>query len=139
VDVINHVETYVNEMPTIEPEVRHGRWIFVGEETMHDGWTYRKHKCSECGFSTVEAINFCQKCGARMDAEDINVFTKDGMTNGDRIRLMTDEELSVFLGGIADNCSYNTCDNCPMYGACVDVPLSRYKWLRKEAEEDAAD
>lgn len=57
------------------------------------------------------------------------------LTNGDRIRAMTDEELSVFLGGIADNCSYNTCDNCPLYGACVDVPLSRDKWLRQEAEK----
>lgn len=57
-------------------------------------------------------------------------------TNADRIRQMTDEELSVFLGGIADNCSYNTCDNCPMYGACVDVPLSRDKWLKQEASEE---
>lgn len=57
------------------------------------------------------------------------------LTNGDRIRAMTDEELSVFLGEIADNCSYNTCDNCPLYGACVDVPLSRDKWLRQEAEK----
>jgi hypothetical protein len=58
------------------------------------------------------------------------------MTNGDKIRAMTDEELSDFLGGIADNCSYNTCDNCPMYGACADVPLSRDKWLREEATSD---
>lgn len=58
------------------------------------------------------------------------------MTNADRIRQMTDEELSAFLGGIADNCSYNTCDNCPMCGACVDVPLSRDKWLKQEASED---
>lgn len=57
------------------------------------------------------------------------------LTNGDRIRAMTDEELSVFLGGIADNCTYNTCDNCPMYGACVDVPLSRDKWLSQEVEK----
>lgn len=54
----------VDTQPTIEPEVRHGQWFFVGEETMHDGWTYRKHKCSECGFSTVEAINFCPNCGS---------------------------------------------------------------------------
>lgn len=53
-------------------EVRHGRWIFVGEETLHDGWTYRKHKCSECGFSTVEATNFCPNCGAKMDAPAVN-------------------------------------------------------------------
>ena len=55
-------------MPEIEAEpVRHGRWIFVGEETMPDGWTYRKHKCTECDFVTVEAKNFCQNCGAKMD------------------------------------------------------------------------
>ena len=61
--------------------------------------------------------------------------TKPPKTNADRIRQMTDEELSAFLGGIADNCSYNTCDNCPMYGACVDVPLSRDKWLKQEVSE----
>lgn len=59
------------------------------------------------------------------------------LTNADRIRQMVDEELSAFLGWIADNCSYNTCDNCPMYGACVDVPLSRDKWLKQEVSEDA--
>ena len=58
---------YVKSAPTIEAKpVRHGRWIFVGEETMHDGWTYRKYKCSECDFLTVEAINFCQNCSADM-------------------------------------------------------------------------
>lgn len=71
----------------------------------------------------------CDKAGATAD--------KHGkMTNADRIRQMTDEELSDFLGGISDNCSYNTCDNCPMYGACVDVPLSRDKWLKQEVETD---
>lgn len=56
----------IENAPTIEAEpVRHGRWIFVGEETTHDGWTHRKYKCSECGFSTVEAINYCQNCGSK--------------------------------------------------------------------------
>ena len=64
-------------------------------------------------------------------------ITAPPKSNADRIRQMTDEELSAFLGGIADNCSYNTCDNCPMYGACVDVPLSRDKWLKQEVREDA--
>lgn len=58
---------WVNDMPTIDAvPVRYGRWIFVGEETMHDGWTYRKYKCSECDFVTVEAKNFCQNCGVKM-------------------------------------------------------------------------
>lgn len=66
-------------------------------------------------------------------AEEIGAQPK---SNADRIRAMTDEGLSAFLGGIADNCSYNTCDNCPMYGACVDVPISRDKWLKQELSED---
>ena len=57
----------IETAPTIEPEIRRGRWIFVGEETLHDGWTYRKHRCTECDFVTLEAKNFCQNCGAKMD------------------------------------------------------------------------
>lgn len=57
----------IESAPTVESKpVRHGRWIFVGEETSQDGWTHRKYKCSECEFQTVEAVNFCQKCGADM-------------------------------------------------------------------------
>ena len=67
IDMIRQFYNSVSDFPTIDAEpVRHGRWIFVGEETMHDGWTYRKHKCSECDFVTVEAKNFCQNCGADM-------------------------------------------------------------------------
>lgn len=58
----------IEALPTAEPEVHSGRWIFVGEETMHDGWTYRKHRCTECDFVTVEAKNFCPNCGSKMDA-----------------------------------------------------------------------
>ena len=61
------------------------------------------------------------------------------MTNGDKIRAMSDEELADFLGGIADNCNYITCDNCPMYDACVDVPISMQKWLKQEVNEDAGN
>jgi hypothetical protein len=71
--------------------------------------------------------------------EALKAIVNQPKTNGDRIRNMTDEELSAFLGGVADNCSYNACDNCPMYGACVDVPLSRDKWLKQEVSEDAAE
>lgn len=65
---------------------------------------------------------------------------KKALSNADRIRKMTDEELSAFLGGIADNCinESDTCNNCPMYGACTDdFPLSVGKWLKQEVSEDA--
>ena len=63
----------IETAPTIEAEpVKHGRWIFVGEGTMPDGWTYRKYKCSECDFVTVEAKNFCQNCGVKMNEDNYN-------------------------------------------------------------------
>ena len=67
---IEAVLEYAENLPTIDAEpVRHGRWIFVGKETAHDGWTYRKYKCADCDFVTVEAKNFCQNCGAKMDGD----------------------------------------------------------------------
>ena len=36
---IKDTEVKLSKLPTIEAKpVRHGRWIFVGEETMHDGY-----------------------------------------------------------------------------------------------------
>lgn len=87
-------------------------------------------KCKDCtGFGWGECKTAGENEVACKDFE-----RKPKLTNADRIRQMTDEELSAFLGGIADNCSYNTCDNCPMCGACVDVPLSRDKWLKQEVK-----
>lgn len=61
------------------------------------------------------------------------------MTNGDRIRQMTDEELRDFLDKITDCCfSNNDCDNCPMKYS--DEPYYRCNieaWLKQEASEDA--
>ena len=91
--------------------------------------------CQECAAEHEQLAEWLTELKQRREAE----ITAPPKSNADRIRQMTDEELSVFLGGIADNCSYNTCDNCPMYGACVDVPLSRDKWLKQEVSEDAAE
>ncbi len=55
---------FLAEQPTIEPEVRHGRWIVRGQEIY----------CSECNmeslynaFGASKFSDFCPKCGARMD------------------------------------------------------------------------
>lgn len=72
----------IDEQPTIEPEVRHGRWI--SEIVPWTDWKGQKRKrfqptsCSVCHTPVADATNFCPNCGARMDAEDINVLTKDG-------------------------------------------------------------
>lgn len=47
--------------PTIEPEVRRGRWI---DWSM---WGESRYQCSECNCEMKYKTNFCPKCGARMD------------------------------------------------------------------------
>ena len=75
VDVINHVETYVNAMPTIYPEVRYGEW--------HECWhtdTVCASICTNCGKAATQArvivgqelmtnvrYPLCPNCGAKMD------------------------------------------------------------------------
>ena len=49
--------------------VRHGRWIKDCDRVMGDGWTYTQRHCSECGGQSVECVNYCQFCGARMDGD----------------------------------------------------------------------
>lgn len=65
VDVINHVEKYVNEMPTIEPEVRHGRWKKKNGEIYCTNC--KKSKWSESFELMLRRFNYCPHCGAKMD------------------------------------------------------------------------
>lgn len=60
-------------MPTIKPEVRHGRWIKIEPSGTQFRW-----KCSECGGIVHAVFDFCPYCGVKMDGKDINVITKDG-------------------------------------------------------------
>ena len=67
VDVINHVETYVSEMPTIEAEpVRHGRWS-VKVLDIGGGDKIRMLQCSKCSRNANMKSDFCPNCGALMD------------------------------------------------------------------------
>ena len=73
----------LDKQPTIEPEVRHGRWIV---NTTWNGMFGLIHsECSECKFDRngdLSSWKFCQNCGARMDATDKNVGGKGGADNG---------------------------------------------------------
>lgn len=81
--------------------------------------------CMVCGRIIPEGRHICLSC---WDYDDQQRFAVDKQkTNGDRIRAMTNAELAKFLGDIADCCSINFCKDCPMYGACVDVPISMQK------------
>lgn len=58
------------------------------------------------------------------------------MTNGDKIRAMTDEELAEFLDELSG------CRLCDGYkrGVCNSECLKGHlAWLRKEVDEDATD
>lgn len=61
------------------------------------------------------------------------------MTNGDRIRQMTDEELADFLDTITDCCHgviLSNCDRCPMKYA-DEAPFCRIdEWLKQEVKDD---
>lgn len=58
------------------------------------------------------------------------------MTNGDKLRQMSDEELAGMFDEVIQDCEY-----CHLYDRCLknfDVPCkSMYlKWLREEVQED---
>lgn len=56
------------------------------------------------------------------------------MTNADKIRLMTDEQLADFLVDVIDCC------RCPTYYECSDVRSCADKllaWLKQEHKENS--
>jgi len=65
----------IDEQPTIEPEVRHGRWIECDYKHVEHGMieivTNGGLFCSECGTAfqkkKMTYKQFCAACGARMD------------------------------------------------------------------------
>ena len=63
---------------------------------------------------------------------------KAPLTNADRIRVMSDEELATFISEIADECERNTECNQHCYGCDIEycVRESCLKWLQRPAEED---
>lgn len=68
----------IAEMPTIEPEVRHGRWIECDYKHLEHGFMETEPKaglcCSECraAFQKKKMTykQYCAACGARMDEQD---------------------------------------------------------------------
>jgi len=54
------------------------------------------------------------------------------MTNGDRIRAMSDKELAEIFDKMIQDCEY-----CPLYGDCINnigvsCKVMYLKWLREE-------
>ena len=60
-------ELVIDEMPTMDAKpIRHAKWIKIG---MIDR-TLVVHRCSDCGYQTIDNGRYCTECGARMDEGD---------------------------------------------------------------------
>ena len=74
---IQHSIKRLDNAPTIDAvEVVHGRWIEHPDDrcSLFNGW-----ECSECKqIVSGGRGNYCPNCGAKMDAQDMDVPTKDG-------------------------------------------------------------
>ena len=94
------------------------------------------YNCGGHGFITATYENgqtsaICPVCGG-IGTHEIQ------MTNADRIRDMSDEELATFISEIADECERNTECNQHCYGCDIEycVRESCLNWLQQPAEED---
>ena len=99
----------------------------------------KKLVCYNCGghgfitatYESGQTSAICPVCGG-IGTHEIQ------MTNADRIRAMSDEELATFISEIADECERNTECNQHCYGCDIEycVRESCLKWLQQPAEED---
>ena len=99
----------------------------------------KKLVCYNCGghgfittiYESGQTSTICPVCGG-IGTHEIQ------MTNADRIRAMSNEELATFISEIADECERNTECNQHCYGCDIEycVRESCLKWLQQPAEED---
>lgn len=100
----------------------------------------KKNGCYACKYSKPEALHGRQETRCLLD--NMLVFRpskgctkqKKDMTNGDRIRHMSDEELADVMQGQCACCAYQL-TGCTEK-ECKD---GAYEWLKQEVSEDAAD
>ena len=62
---------------------------------------------------------------------------KKRVTNADRIRQMTDEELADFFCRISECCGNDACMLCPIFEGCAQNVMCVERWLKQEVTQDA--
>lgn len=92
--------------------------------------------CSRCKFQRRSNLELpCLECTGN---RAIDYFKP--MTNADRIRNMSDEELAEFLEGftICDHCEYYKNERCTLDNPCVHgfAQAMAQKWLQAEVDGD---
>lgn len=83
--------------------------------------------------SMIKPYKHCKKCGAFIVSGDLCEDCKP-ITNGDRIRKMTDEELADKLTDKCAVCAYHYAECETKFCICEEGVL---KWLKQEVSEDA--
>ena len=103
--------------------VKYGYWTVEVDEEITTPWLKNRYVCSQCGnWQTYGRTPFCPNCGAKMT-----------MTNGDKIRAMTDEELAEILPNKSMwNCPPDIKEKGGCPGKCVSCWLN---WLKQEIKE----
>lgn len=78
----------------------------------------------------------CPKINDSVDIEiDRECDKYEGMSNADRIRNMTDEELAEFIEGLSDHCLAGIGEvDCSKQITCENCKITALTWLQKEVE-----
>lgn len=90
--------------------------------------------------SQIKPYKRCKKCGAWIVSGYLCKDCKP-MTNGDKIRAMTDEQIAEMISNIVTCCGFSedhNCENCRlrfMHRVCSEKDI--FEWLREEVSEDA--
>lgn len=64
--------------------------------------------------------------------DDMQTFRPRIITNGDKIRAMTDLDLAKFIVDIMETCFHGDCDFCKYQPFCGDGYFSFIKWLERK-------
>ena len=100
-------------------------------EVRLDGIPYATDVSLEAAIALVEAL-FKKWFAEPNLAFEIRRITKPSLTNADRIRSMTDEELADV---IAEGFCSGRVDKCNNYKRCTDCTLD---WLKEEAKDGSS-
>ena len=86
--------------------------------------------CVCCGNTIPEGRQVCRSC--EVAGQKMGLLNKPAIvTNGDRIRAMTNEQLAEFITDGNEPCKMCANDYCNSDSKCVDGVLL---WLRQEAK-----
>ena len=94
-----------------------------------------ERNCDNCKYRDVYYMAPpCDECNfeyQRQPQKGFQNWESNAMTNADRIRSMTDEELAEFLFHAWNNASWCSMKECPDEDSCLPCWLD---WLKEEAE-----